>query len=252
MPLPHVEDDIVHCLIVSDIHANLTALEAVLADAPGFDEIWCLGDLVGYGPDPNECVERIQDFPHISLAGNHDWAALGRLDLDTFNTDARVANAWAQAELKPAVREYLSELPTHVEKDGFYLAHASPREPVWEYILDANVAYANLSYFDTPTCLVGHTHIPVIFGLNEEQDRCDTLLPPFPDPLKIGGYRLIINPGSVGQPRDGDSRASYAMLDVENNIWEYRRVAYAVEITQERMRARDLPRRLIERLEVGR
>jgi diadenosine tetraphosphatase ApaH/serine/threonine PP2A family protein phosphatase len=247
-----VEDIVVRCLIVSDIHANLVALEAVLADAPEFDELWCLGDLVGYGPDPNECVERIQDFANICLAGNHDWAALGRLDLDTFNTDARIANTWAQSELKPAVREYLSALPTHVEKSGFYLAHASPREPVWEYILDPNAAYANFSYFDASTCFVGHTHIPVIFGLDEERDRCETILPPFPDPLRLGVHRLIVNPGSVGQPRDGDPRAAYGILDPELGLFEFHRVAYSVFVTQERMRARGLPRRLIERLEVGR
>jgi len=133
----------VHYLIISDVHANLTALEAVLADAPEFDEIWCLGDLVGYGPNPNECIERIQDFSHVSMAGNHDWAALGKLDLSSFNTDARDASIWTQAELSPAAREYLNELPIQIEKDGFNMAHASPREPIWEYILDANQAYAN-------------------------------------------------------------------------------------------------------------
>nr|HID13404.1 metallophosphoesterase [Anaerolineae bacterium] len=239
-------------LIISDIHANLAALEAVLADAPAFDKIWCLGDLVGYGPNPNECVERVQDFPHISLAGNHDWAGLGRLDLNNFNTDARLANAWTQSELTSAVREYLSGLPTHIEQDGFYLVHASPREPVWEYILDANLAYVNFAYFSTPICLVGHTHIPLIFELDEQRRRCETLIPPFPGPLALGLRRMILNPGSVGQPRDGDPRASYAMLDVENKTWQFRRVAYPVEITQERMRARGLPPRLIERLEMGR
>ncbi len=241
-----------HYLIISDIHANLAALEAVLADAPAYDEIWCLGDLVGYGPNPNECIERIEDLPHISLVGNHDWAVLGKLDLNSFNTDARTANAWTQSELTPAAREYLAGLPTHMEHEGFYLVHASPREPVWEYILDANLAYANLAHFSTPICLVGHTHIPIVFELDEERRRCDTLIPPFPGPLALGPHRMILNPGSVGQPRDGDPRASYAMLDAENMTWEFRRVAYPVEITQERMRARGLPRRLIERLEMGR
>lgn len=239
-------------LIISDIHANLVALEAVLADAQEFDQVWCLGDLVGYGPNPNECVERMQDFPHISLAGNHDWAALGKLDLRSFNTDAREANLWTQAELKPSVREYLQSLPTYLVKDSFYLAHASPREPVWEYILDASVAYANFAHFQTPVCLVGHTHIPIIFELDEQQQRCDTWIPPLPESMPLGTRRMIINPGSVGQPRDGDPRASYAILDTELGQWSFRRIAYPVEITQERMRARGLPRRLIERLELGR
>ena len=241
-----------HYLIVSDIHANLVALQAVLANAPAFDEIWCLGDLVGYGPNPNECIERIQEYPHISLAGNHDWAALGKLDTRNFNTDARAATIWTQSELSPASREYLAGLPTHLERRGFYMAHASPREPVWEYILDANVAYENFYHFSTPVCLVGHTHIPLIFELDEERQRCEIKGPPFNSHVNLSARRMIINPGSVGQPRDGDPWASYAMLDTEDMTWEFRRVAYAIEITQERMRARGLPRRLIDRLEIGR
>lgn len=241
-----------HYLIISDIHANLAALEVVLADAPAFDEIWCLGDLVGYGPNPNECIERIQDFPHMSLAGNHDWAAMGKLDLGSFNTDARAANAWTQTVLSPAAREYLSGLSTAVEQNGFYLAHASPREPVWEYILDANLAYANFAHFSTSICLVGHTHIPIVFELDEQRQRCETKIPTLSEPLSLNSGRMIINPGSVGQPRDGNPHASYAMLDTKNMTWEFYRVAYPVEITQERMRARGLPRRLIERLEIGR
>lgn len=239
-------------LILSDIHANLMALEAVLADAPAFDKIWCLGDLVGYGPNPNECVERLQDFSHLSLAGNHDWAALGKTDLDNFNTDARIANAWTQAELTLRVREYLEALPASIEQEGFFLAHASPREPVWEYILDANVARANFAYFSTRICLVGHTHIPIIFVWDEQRGRAETLLPPLSEPLALGRHRMLINPGSVGQPRDGDPRASYALLDTTSMTCEFRRVAYPVAITQERMRARGLPRRLIDRLEFGR
>jgi len=239
-------------LIVSDIHGNLAALQAVLADAPAFDEVWCLGDLVGYGPNPNECVDRIQDFEHVSLAGNHDWAVLGKLDLRTFNTDARIANGWTQSELKPSTRDYLVGLPTHKEQEGFYLAHASPREPVWEYILDANLAYVNFSHFSASVCLVGHTHVPIAFVLDERRQRCETLIPPLPEPLVLDERRMIINPGSVGQPRDGDPRASYALLDAESMTWEFHRTAYPVEITQERMRARDLPRRLIERLGKGR
>ena len=241
-----------HYLIVSDIHANLVALQAVLADASGFDEIWCLGDLVGYGPNPNECIERIQEFPHVSLAGNHDWAALGKLDIKNFNMDARAATIWTQTELSSASHEYLNALPTHLERDGFSMAHASPREPVWEYVLDANAAYANFAHFSTPYCLVGHTHIPLIFELNNHRQRCETMIPPLNGHLDLADRRMIINPGSVGQPRDGDPWASYAMLDTDNMTWEFRRVPYAVEITQERMRARGLPRRLVDRLQIGR
>ena len=239
-------------LIISDIHANLPALEAVFADAPPYDEIWCLGDLVGYGPDPNECIERMQELPHTSLVGNHDWAVLGKLDLGGFNVDARIANMWAQSELTPAAREYLSELPVRTERDGFCLVHGSPREPVWEYVLDTSVAYPNFQHFSTTVCLLGHSHIPLVFVLDEQRRRCDPLFPPLFEPLSLGPRRMILNPGSVGQPRDGDPRASYAMLDTDDMTLEFRRVTYPVEIVQERMRARDLRRRLIARLEFGR
>jgi diadenosine tetraphosphatase ApaH/serine/threonine PP2A family protein phosphatase len=239
-------------LVISDIHANLAALEAVLADAPAYECVWCLGDIVGYGPKPNECVDRIRELPHQSLAGNHDWAALGRIDLSTFNLDARVANAWTQSELTPRSRAYLESLPVRAEMDGFTAAHASPREPVWEYVLDARQAYANLDHFSTQFCLVGHSHVPVVFRANDEEKRCDTILGPFSGPLQLGEKRAIINPGSVGQPRDGDPRASYAILDTKEETWEFRRVRYPVEVTQELMRARGLPRRLVERLALGR
>ena len=239
-------------LIISDIHANMAALETVLADTPAFDEIWCLGDMVGYGPNPTECIERIQEFPHICLAGNHDRAVMGRLDLNSFNLDARVANMWAQTELTPAARAYLSGLPVEIERDGFHIVHGSPREPVWEYILDVGVACTNFSYFPTTVCLVGHSHIPVVFVLDEQRHRCEAVMPPLFDAFSLGANRMILNPGSVGQPRDGDPRASYAMLDTENMTWELRRVSYPVEIVQERMRARKLPRRLISRLAMGR
>jgi diadenosine tetraphosphatase ApaH/serine/threonine PP2A family protein phosphatase len=245
-------DDTVRYLLISDIHANLAALEAVLADAPPFDKIWCLGDLVGYGPNPNQCIARLQDFPHLSLAGNHDWAALGKLNLNSFNTDARYANEWTQLQLTPVAWDYLSQLPTRTEQEDFFMAHASPREPVWEYILDAHLAYTNFAHFSNLICLVGHTHIPLIFELNEQRGRCETLVPPLFEPVALGPHRMIVNPGSVGQPRDGDPRASYAILDVEDMTCEFRRVVYPVEITQERMRARQLPLRLIERLEMGR
>jgi diadenosine tetraphosphatase ApaH/serine/threonine PP2A family protein phosphatase len=241
-------------LVISDIHANQTALSAVLADAGSFDFVWCLGDLVGYGPDPNECIDQLRDLPHLSLAGNHDWAALGKLDNMSFNSDARIASIWTRSELSPSSRDYLDALPTHLVQDQFTLAHASPRQPVWEYVLDPLIAQRNFTYFQTPFCLVGHTHIPVVFcQLDDNPSGCITLVPPYDGPihLEIEG-RLILNPGSVGQPRDGNPQACYAILDTEAMTWEHRRVPYAFQITQERMRARDLPSRLIERLEYGR
>lgn len=239
-------------LVISDIHANLAALETVLEDAPDFDEVWCLGDLVGYGPKPNECIERVRSLPHTSLAGNHDWAALGKLDLSSFNFVARAANEWTQEQLTSSSRTYLSGLSPSLQRGDFALAHASPREPVWEYIMDTTTARENFEHFPTPFCLVGHTHVPVLFDLDEDSGRCEALLPPLPEPVELAGRRAIINPGSVGQPRDGDPRASYALLDTDAMTWAFHRVVYPIEVTQKRMRARGLPRRLIDRLEIGR
>lgn len=239
-------------LIISDIHANRPALEAVLKDAAPFDMIWCLGDVVGYGPDPNECVARLQEFEHICVAGNHDWAVLGHVPLDDFNTDARIAHLWTRDELNPLSREYLQQLPVRLTQEDFTLVHGSPRDPIWEYLLDLGGALTSFSHFSTPFCLVGHTHLPVIFVLNEETKHPYAMIPQTGMPIPLGQQRMILNPGSVGQPRDGDPRASYAILDTEAMTWELRRVSYPVEITQERMRARGLPRRLIARLEVGR
>ena len=239
-------------LVISDIHGNLAALESVLEDAPDFDELWCLGDLVGYGPKPNECIERVRSLPHTSLAGNHDWAALGKLDLSSFNAIARAANEWTQRQLTSSSRTYLGGLSPSLQRDDFALAHGSPREPVWEYIMDKSTACRNFEYFSTPVCLVGHTHVPVLFELDEESQRCDARFPPLPEPLALGPRRAIANPGSVGQPRDGDPRASYAILDSDEMSWMFHRVSYPIEITQEQMRANGLPRRLIDRLEIGR
>ncbi len=239
-------------LVLSDIHANLAALETVLEDAPGFDALWCLGDLVGYGPKPNECIDRVRDFSHTSLVGNHDWAALGKLDLSSFNMVARTANEWTQKQLTSRSRTYLAGLSPSLQLEHFTLVHASPREPIWEYIMDASTAYQNFEHFSTPFCLVGHTHVPVVFELDQDYQRCETTLPPLPEPLSLGPGRAIINPGSVGQPRDGDPRASYAILDTGEMSWTFHRVPYPIEVTQERMRASGLPRRLIDRLEMGR
>lgn len=239
-------------LIISDIHANYVALSTVLTDAPEFDKILCLGDLVGYGPSPNRCIDRMREYEHINLAGNHDWATLGKLDLRAFNQDARQANLWTRSNLTPESRRYLSSLLTRQEVESFTLVHASPREPVWEYILDSHVACVNFDHFSTPICLVGHTHVPTVFELDQTEDRCEPVRVGLEEPLSLESRRLIINPGSVGQPRDGDPRASYAMLDTAAMTFTFRRVAYSIEITQERMRARGLPSRLIDRLAAGR
>lgn len=239
-------------LVLSDIHANLVALEAVLADADGlWDRVWFLGDLVGYGPNPNECVERLRSLEPLALSGNHDWAVLGKLDTDEFNDDARKLVRWTRHELTEENRAYLGGLPPlHVEAP-FTLAHASPRHPVWEYILDLQTALENFDYFQTRCCLVGHSHIPSLFALDENAAELNFYLIGHGDTIDLNLGRLILNPGSVGQPRDGDPRAAYALLDDETLAWEFHRVAYDIGETQQRMRRHKMPHRLIERLEYG-
>lgn len=239
-------------LIISDIHANLTAFETVLRDArSAWDYVWCLGDVVGYGPDPNECVDLLRTLPHLCLAGNHDWAALGRLDISTFNNDARHAVEWTRDSLTPENTAYLEALPTAFVIDNYTLAHGSPREPVWEYILEAGAAEQNFSYFETPYCLVGHTHQPIIYEYDAATGDIEMIAPIYRQKRRLDGKRQIINPGSVGQPRDANPDAAYALLDLENNQWEHRRIKYDIAAVQGRMRAHDLPERLITRLEHG-
>jgi predicted phosphodiesterase len=240
-------------LIISDIHANFAAFEAVLDNAGDFDKIWCLGDLVGYGPDPNECIETLRKFEHICVAGNHDWAVLGRLALEDFNPDAQTASRWTREQLTADNHAYLESLPTMLIEEGFTLVHGSPRQPVWEYVLYPSIASPNFKHFGTRFCLIGHTHVPVIFQLVHQEfgEYCELVQPPLNGPIPLVESRLIINPGSVGQPRDGDPRASYAILDMEHLTIEYRRIPYPIDKTQQRMEEAELPTRLINRLSFG-
>jgi diadenosine tetraphosphatase ApaH/serine/threonine PP2A family protein phosphatase len=239
-------------LIISDIHANLTAFETVLEDAKNdWEYVWCLGDVVGYGPDPNECVSLLRTLPHLCLAGNHDWAALGRLDIRTFNPDARKAVDWTRDTLTPENTMYLEALPTTFVIGNYTLAHGSPREPVWEYILEPLIAALNFPHFETPYCLVGHTHQPIIYEQISENGDTEAIMPAYGQLRQLNGRRQIINPGSVGQPRDANPDAAYAILEMESNRWEHRRVPYDIAAVQKRMRQHDLPERLIARLEHG-
>jgi predicted phosphodiesterase len=241
-------------LIVSDIHANLAALDAVLKHAGQFDKIWCLGDVVGYGPNPNECIDRLRQYTHVSVAGNHDHAALGKLNLNDFNADAQSSTVWTQHELTPASRDYLENLPDRVVEAGFTLVHGSPREPIWEYIMFPSIAKPQFALFDTHVCFVGHTHTPVIFIYSKEDGRpevCEATVLPAGEKLPIGPEREIINPGSVGQPRDGDPRAAYAVLDSDTGQLQHFRISYPITAVQSAMSDRDLPPRLIHRLAYG-
>lgn len=239
-------------LVISDIHANLTALKAVLAEAGEVDETWCLGDVVGYGPDPNEVVELLRTLPNFTcMLGNHDVAVLGQMNFAVFNNDARKSLVWQQKTLTVANQQYLESLPQKTWVNGkVALAHGSPRDPVWEYILNTLIARLNFEAFETPYCFVGHSHIQCMFRLDTERDRV-MLEVPLPGEVVRLTPRAILNPGSVGQPRDRDPRSAYAIFDPEAETWEPKRVAYDVEAVQRRIRENGLPEKHAARLSDG-
>ena len=238
--------------IIADIHANLNAFEAILDDIEGrggVDELWCLGDIVGYGPDPHECIELLRQYKHVCVAGNHDWAAIGRVSTTDFNPDAALACQWTAAQLTQRDIRYLEKLPLEIDKASFKLVHGSPREPIWEYVISTSIAQENFNFFRSPYCLVGHSHVPFVF--REEDGSCTSSRLVDNVGLAVGESRLILNPGAVGQPRDGDSRASYAIYDSESRMVRLHRIPYDIIITQDRMMERGLPIRLAVRLQHG-
>ena len=238
-------------LIISDIHGNLTALDTVIEEAGAVDTVWCLGDLVGYGPDPNECIDTVRELPNlVCLLGNHDAAAIGQLNIDTFNPEARYSIQWLQDVLRKDNYEYLQARPQMYVDDQVTLVHGSPRSPVFEYLLDNQLATENFGHFSTSFCFFGHTHLPSQFYLAEE-NRLAKLIIPKPNTEFQLIPRTIINPGSVGQPRDRDPRTSFAIFDTEAVTWHYRRVRYDVAAVQDRMKELELPERHISRLEIG-
>lgn len=256
-------------LVLSDIHANQVALESVLDDASGgYDQVWCLGDIVGYGPSPNECVEIIREIADVCVVGNHDWAVIDRagISVDDFNPMARHAVLWTRDQLAEENRSYLESLPARPTRPDqapqLLVTHASPRESVLEYVLTPGIALENFAHFEELICLLGHTHKPAIFRWRLEirgDDQSgaatvDHLSPKVDETFSLGvspQERLILNPGSVGQPRDSDPRAAYALLDLEQMTWRQARVPYSIDLTQSQMRAANLPRRLIDRLNYG-
>ncbi len=226
----------------------------MLAAAAKFDRIWCLGDLVGYGPDPNECVDVIRSLDHATVAGNHDWVAAGRRSAAGFNPNAAFAAEWTAAQLLPETQQFLRALPKTVVESDFTLVHGSPRAPTEEYLFRASEARANFPHFATPHCLVGHTHVPSASIAATSKSSRDvigvTLSPEEPLPLD-GKVRMIVNPGSVGQPRDYNPEAAFGIYDSDNREFQLHRVAYDFTITQQKMREANLPQPLIERLAIG-
>jgi len=240
-------------LIVSDIHSNYAALEAVLVAAGTFDQLWNLGDTIGYGPRPNECIEAMRSYADATIGGNHDLACLGKVDLSDFNPDARVANIWNGEQLDAANRAALEALPPMLEVDSrFLLAHGSPREPVWEYLLSAPQAEDNFLLFENQVGLIGHSHVPLIFRRHPDGMIDGPALASADWLLELeSGYRYFVNPGSVGQPRNQDPRAHYAILDTDAGTVLFKRVEYDIGLTQRQMRDAKLPPALIRRLEYG-
>jgi len=239
--------------ILGDIHSNLVAFQAVLKDSEkrgGFEEIWCLGDVVGYGPNPRECIQLLRQHRHICIAGNHDWAAIGEVDTSYFNPEAAAACHWTASQLNSEDIDYLHHLPLTLHQGDFTLTHGSPKEPIWEYVLSVHTASANFAYFDTRFCLIGHSHVPLLFHFDQD-NLCQLRQLPSELFLKQEENRLIINCGGVGQPRDGDPRASYSILDDEERVIYHYRVEYDISTTQQNMAKAGLPPRLATRLSYG-
>ena len=237
--------------VVSDIHSNLYALEAVLAaiDAEPVDELWCLGDIVGYGPRPNECCELVRSRASVCLCGNHDLAVTGAIDLTEFSGDAGIAASWTRGVLDDTSRDWLETLEPAGAADGAALYHGSARDPVWEYVLTDEAAVATLLLAKEPLVLVGHSHAALRVALRGSE--LEGGLAPNGTDVELGDARWLLNPGSVGQPRDGDPRAAFLVLDRGARTAGFRRVPYDVERTQAEMRDAGLPELLAARLGVG-
>ncbi len=236
--------------VLSDIHSNLAALEAVRADLPPVDEIWVLGDIVGYGPQPNEVVRVLQELGARSVLGNHDAAAIGSITAEEFNADARAAIEWTATQLDANAKTYLATLPEVRVSGDLTAVHGSPREPIWEYIASPAIAAANLASFETWLCIFGHTHLPIIFRAADGRVEAIPATPG--EPVRLDARRALMNPGSVGQPRDGIPASSFLVLDDRAATAEFHRVAYDIGRTQRLMREVGLPPRLSERLTWGR
>jgi predicted phosphodiesterase len=238
--------------VLSDIHSNLPALNAVLDAAVGVDSVWHLGDVVGYGPQPDAVVARLIELGAAGVKGNHDDACCGGDSIDSFSPDAYAAAAWTRRNMGSAARDYLSALPELLVPDGlaFTLAHGSPRDPFWEYVDETWIAAENLGEFSTKYCLVGHTHVPMAYQRRRGRTEAREAAPE--STLVLGRDRLILNPGSVGQPRDGDPTASYMLIDTEAGVASWHRVAYDIAAVQRAIKSSGLPSVLANRLSAGR
>src|SRR4051812_49427585 len=211
--------------VISDIHGNVHALDAVLQALEGEpDALWCLGDLVGYGPQPNRCTTCVAARAELCLVGNHDLAALGRLPIEEFSPDAATSAEWTRTVLTDETRSFLGTLEPQGTRDGVQLFHGSPRDPVWDYVLSEDAALGSFQETTAPLILVGHSHAAL--AIQDDGERISGGLAPDGTERSLDDGRWLLNPGSVGQPRDGDPRAAYLVLDLDAHTASFRRVAY--------------------------
>jgi diadenosine tetraphosphatase ApaH/serine/threonine PP2A family protein phosphatase len=239
--------------VLSDVHSNLVALDAVLAAAGPVDAIWQLGDVVGYGPEPDAVVERLKAVGAVGVRGNHDAAAIGGSEIEWFNPAARAAVEWTRDVISESTRRWLAALPRTLEVGDDLLVHGSPRDPTWEYVTSRGIARANLDALAASGGRVafhGHTHVPIAFRAAEGGD-VEPIVPVDETALALGESIVLLNPGSVGQPRDGDPAASWLELDTEARTARWHRVPYDVASVQDAIRAAGLPNRLADRLAFG-
>ena len=234
--------------VLSDIHSNLVALDAVLAHLGSVDAIWQLGDVVGYGPEPDGVVARLGEVGAVGVRGNHDAAAVGGSEIEWFNPDARAAIEWTRDRISTTTKAWLEALPERLVQSDFTLVHGSPREPLWEYITSSPVARANLTLLPTRFGLHGHTHLPIAWS---EVDEGIVSIPPGDGSTFELAGRALLNPGSVGQPRDGIPDSSYMVIDTDGDMVSWHRVAYDIGAVQTAMRLARLPSRLVQRLSYG-
>ena len=238
---------------ISDIHSNLVALNAVLDDLKQFDimEIWNLGDTIGYGPEPNGVIQKLREIDATCVLGNHDAAAVGLIDTENFNPVAKLAINWTATQINNSHSEWLKKLPQIHEQHDWIFTHGTLRSPLWEYLIEKNTILAHFSIQKNRFSAVGHTHLPAITSLNEQGEISTTRPLENNTIMKPNGLKVCLNPGSVGQPRNGDPRASYALADLATGEVEFRRVAYDLKKTQQAIRKNQLPEWLALRLENG-
>jgi diadenosine tetraphosphatase ApaH/serine/threonine PP2A family protein phosphatase len=238
--------------IATDIHGNRHAFEAVIAaaEADGAEELWCLGDLVGYGGDPDASVALARANCSVCLAGNHDLAVVDVLSLEEFSRGAALAAQWTREVIQPETREYLLSLDPQGSAEGIGLFHASPRDPIWEYVLSGLTAELCFDATDFRISLIGHSHVALSFDRQEGSPATGTTRKEGTE-LDLADGRWLINPGSTGQPRDGDPRAAWLMLDTERLTANYRRAEYDIAGAMAAIRAANLPDSLAERLQHG-